>query len=129
MTRTCFLVLALSFSATACGSSASMSRLRCQDACQDRADPFLLLLEADFDDPEGEMNGGVLLVRIDNRAPSSLEIDSLKPATGRLVGVLRFGVPLPFDSLTEGQQFTVSVQASRGERQTGQTKLPFTIHL
>lgn len=125
MMRSCLLILALSCALVACGSSASIGGLRCQKPCQDNADPFLLLLEADFEDPDGEFNGGVLLVRIDNQPLAPQNLDPLVNPTG----VLRFGVPLPFESYTEGQRFTVHVQASHNGHQTSSTKLPFTIHL
>lgn len=129
MTSPRLLVLALSLAAFACGPSASISGLRCQETCQSLEDPFLLLLEADLDDPDGEMSGGVLLIRINDAPSSALELDPLMKSTGGQVHVLRFGVALPFDSVADGQKFTVHVRASHDGRQTGNTTLPFTIHL
>lgn len=129
MMRPRLLVLALAFATFACGPSASVSGLRCQETCQAREDPFFLLLEADLDDPDGQMSGGVLSVRIDDRPASSLELDPLMTQAGGQVGVLRFGVPLPFDSVADGQKFTVHVRASHDGQQTSPASLPFTIHL
>lgn len=129
MLRLSLFVLVASLVVTACGSSASISGLRCQQTCLSRVDPLLLLLEADFDDPENEMDGGVLLVRIDDLPPSSLELAELKSAAGGGSNMIRFSVSLPFNNLIDGQQFTVRVRAEHLGRQTSSASLPFTIYL
>lgn len=111
----------------ACGPAASVTDLRCQERCQDVEDPFLLLLEADLDDPDGELDGGKLVVSVDDKEQVALELDGLRDGTNATL--LRFSLPLRFRALHDGQTFTVGVRARRGSLATTPSTLKLEVHL
>lgn len=126
--RSQLAVLALTLAA--CGGSATLSDLRCDDPCQDFANPFLLHLQIDYDDPGSTLEGGQLQVKIDGQDHLKLPINDLATRPLPEQGTLRFEVPLDFPRLVDGRLFTVAVRAETFDGQrTNERTLPFRMRL
>lgn len=116
--------------ALGCGPAATLHDLRCGTPCQDLADPFLLHLAVDVDDPNGELRGGgQLVVRIEGVEQTVLALDELWEDPQATSATLAFPLALRLRRLTDGERFVVGVIARRGAVETNEVSLPFRIDL
>lgn len=113
-----------------CGPAASLHDLRCATPCQDLADPYLLHLAVDVDDPNGELRGGQLVLRIEGVEQAVLALDELWQDPGAATTTtLEFPLALRLRRMTDGERFVVGVIARRGTVETNEVSLPFRIDL
>ncbi len=79
--------------ATACGTGAELSNLRCDGACQDVANPFLMKLVVDYDDPDGTLAACTLGVTVGGRTAASYPLDAKVSPVANGSGSVPFDVP------------------------------------
>jgi hypothetical protein len=112
----------------ACGSAPDLTNLRCDGACQDVQDPFLLKLAVDFVDPAKELAQGSVVVKIAGRTVATLTADPLMSPKGAGQGTLRFPLSLHFGTVHDGDSFTVGVAGSGTFGTTNELEETFQIH-
>jgi hypothetical protein len=126
--RTPAALLVIAALSTGCGG-AKLSNLRCDAACQDVADPFLMKLVVDYDDPDGTLASSTLGVNVGGRMAASYPLDAkLAPASSG-AGAIAFDVPLRPARINEGDSFQVDVEATGQDGATNRVSRTFTFHL
>ena len=113
----------------ACGNGAVLSNLRCDGACQDVANPFLLKLAVDYDDPEGTLAACTLGVTVDGREAASYPLDAKVSAVANGRGSVPFDVPLRPARIKDGDTFDVAVEATGRDGATNFVTRTFTFRL
>lgn len=115
--------------AAACGPTAQLSALRCDGKCQDTADPFLLRLQADFDDPASILGDAELVLKVNGGEVARYRLAPLLPA-GATSGTLKFQLKLSLPTIEDGQQFMVRARAVEGGSDaSNEVALPMVVAL
>ncbi|MDF1563441.1 MAG: hypothetical protein P1V51_10365 [Deltaproteobacteria bacterium] len=115
------LPIGLLLAAGACGPgphAPALDELRCRNgdaACQSSSDPFLLELEVDLVDPDGDLMGGALQRFLDGQLLGDREpLDALLRAGGMTAGTTEGTLPvdlgLELSELRDGMRIEVAVQ-------------------
>ena len=126
------LLLAL---ACSCGGGPKLSSLRCRASpCQDKEDPFKLLLAVDFEDSSGTFGSGALELRLDGTTQNAVALKDVFAAQGldpkATKGTLSLDQDLFVDRVTQNKAFTSSVIATSGEgAESNEPTLGFTLHI
>jgi hypothetical protein len=115
--------------AVACGNGARLSNLRCDGACQDVADPFLMKLVVDYDDPDGTLAACTLGVTVGGRSAASYPLDAKVGPVANGSGSIPFEVPLRPSRINDGDTFEVDVEATGKDGATNAVRRSFTFHL
>jgi hypothetical protein len=111
-----------------CGG-AKLSNLRCDTACQDVADPFLMKLVIDYEDPDGTLAASTLGVAVGGRAAASFPLDTKRLPTSDGAGSIPFDVPLRPARINDGDTFQVDVEATGPDGATNSVSRIFTFQL
>lgn len=123
------LPLLAALALTACGPTAQLSALRCGPSCQDTADPFLLRLMLDFEDPSSILKDGELLVKVGDAEVARFALAPVLPPQ-ETAGTIAFPLKLSFPSLEDGLRFTVRARAVvDGEPSSNEVSLPLRFEL
>lgn len=94
----------------ACGSSVSITDLRCRPVgCQPKDNPFRLQLEAVYTDPSLTLPTSALVLRVDQTALPEIPLAPKVPA-GRTLGTIAFDVDVPLREPVDGSKLTVGVR-------------------
>jgi hypothetical protein len=110
-----------------CGTSGpQLTNLRCrQSPCQDPEDPFTLRLAVDFSDGTGTMGQGSLELFTNGNLLEGVSLSDLFTAQGvpatATSGTLELDEPVSLTTITQGEQFTVGLQARNGVQQSSNT--------
>lgn len=127
--RTPAALLATAALSSACGGAAKLSNLRCDGECQDVANPFLMKLVVDYDDPDGTLASSTLGANVGGRVAASYPLDAkLAPASSG-TGSIAFDVPLRPARINEGDSFQIDVSATGQDGATNSVSRTFTFHL
>ncbi|MFM2152073.1 MAG: hypothetical protein RL199_508 [Pseudomonadota bacterium] len=115
--------------AAACGNGPSLSNLRCDGDCQDVADPFLMKLVVDYEDPDGTLASCTLGVTVGGRPAASHPLDAKVAPTANGSGTISFDAPLRPARIKDGDTFEVDVEATGRDGATNSVRRSFTFHL
>ena len=119
----------------ACGGGPKLSSLRCRaNPCQDKEDPFKLLLAVDFEDPSGTLGAGAIELRLDGSTQNAVALKDVFAAQGldpkATKGTLALDQDLFIDRVTQSKAFTSSIIATNGDaHESNEPTLGFTLHI
>lgn len=112
---------------TGCGARGpQLTNLRCrQSPCQAPEDPFTLRLAVDFSDDTATMSNGSLELFTNGNLLEGISLSDLFTAQGIPAavtsGTLQLDEPVNLTTITQGEQFTIGVQARNGVAQSSNT--------
>lgn len=132
-TRVC--AAALAALAVACGGGPKLSNIRCrQNPCQDRENPFRVLLAVDFEDGSGTLGEGALELRLDGKTQNAVALKDVFSAQGvdpkAKKGTLNVDQDLFLDRVTQSKEFVTSLIATNGEgHESNEPTLGFRLNI
>lgn len=111
-----------------CGPSAQLTEFACQAPCQDVHDPFLLKLTVGYDDPDGLLANGRLVVRLGENEVGSIALGPLV-TPGQAKGRIPFELPVDLGKVRDELRFRLRAQATLPDGETNELELPLIVKL